>query len=325
MGGSGSTGSSLLKNIINRHSLVFAGGETFIFAKKLCYTNWKSAKKRLTKRGPRGLRNYGYHLYNGTDALLPEYLWNRTDLESMLRSSTSFAQFADQYFVKAMFLSGASIWLEKSPANSACFQMFLQAFGDGKVVHVARNPYDTIASLMARGFDVYYATGIYLLGTASGLVTRSSDRCHTIKYEDLVDRPVTAVSELCDFLGITYQQGMESSRGEQVPSSQLEGWHYDETEDIGTGSVGRFAKLPEEEQDLIMQAVSSIAVSDRGASYYGLDLRSIEQVCSALGYDYYPLTSRSQRSVLQGMRRIDRLTRIKRGYLTGIHYPLMIR
>ena len=35
MGGSGSTGSSLLKNILNRHPDIFSGEETEFFAKKM--------------------------------------------------------------------------------------------------------------------------------------------------------------------------------------------------------------------------------------------------------------------------------------------------
>ncbi len=67
MGGSGSTGSSLLKNILNRNSKIFAGTETSLFCKKGIYFNWSSAKSRLLKRGVRGLRNFGFHIYNGTD------------------------------------------------------------------------------------------------------------------------------------------------------------------------------------------------------------------------------------------------------------------
>ena len=64
MGGSGSTGSSLLKNIMNRHQEIFAGGETAFFAKKMIYDNWLKARSRILKRKLFGLRNFGWHIYN---------------------------------------------------------------------------------------------------------------------------------------------------------------------------------------------------------------------------------------------------------------------
>ena len=109
MGGSGSTGSSLLKNILNRHHDIFSGGETAFFAKKMIYEKWKKARPRVLKRKLFGLRNHGWHIYNGTDLLQQEYLWDEVDLEAALMTSSSLKEFTSIYYEKAMKLKGASI------------------------------------------------------------------------------------------------------------------------------------------------------------------------------------------------------------------------
>ena len=149
MGGSGSTGSSLLKNILNRNQEIFAGGETSFFAKKMVYENWQKAKSKVLKRKFSGLRNHGWHLYNGTDLLQPEYLWDKDDLNAALKETNSLQEFCKVYYDKSLNEARASMWLEKTPANSACFSFFLKAFGQGKAIHMVRNPFDTIASLMS--------------------------------------------------------------------------------------------------------------------------------------------------------------------------------
>ena len=128
MGGSGSTGSSLVKNILNRHPDIFAGEETSFFAKKNIYQNWDKVKKRITSRGIRGLRNHGFHLYNGTDLSENEYLNDQFEIQEMASSSESLAAFCSEYYRKPLSQTEARLWLEKTPANAACFDFFLDHF-----------------------------------------------------------------------------------------------------------------------------------------------------------------------------------------------------
>ena len=325
MGGSGSTGSSLLKNILNRHHEIFSGGETAFFAKKMIYEDWHKAKRRALKRKMFGLRNHGWHIYNGTDLLQQEYLWNKVDLEAALLSSPTLNAFTSTFYEKPLKLKGASIWLEKTPANSACFSFFLNSFPKGKAIHMVRNPFDTIASLMSRGFDLHYATGVYLLNTASGISTNDPNRTHTVKYEDLTHSPEETVREICNFLGVEYISEMLEPQGEVVENAQLQGWKYDETKAIGRGSIGRFNKLSDESQHEILEAVNLIQISGKGKGYYNTKVLNIEEICKVLGYDFYNIGKRSSYNSLKKLQFKDRFTRIRRGYPTGIYYPLEIR
>jgi hypothetical protein len=325
MGGSGSTGSSLLKNILNRHHDIFSGGETAFFAKKMIYKDWQYAKSRVLRRKFFGLRNYGWHLYNGTDLVQNEYLWNKNELGILLRDSNSLSEFTTAFYERPLNGQGSNIWLEKTPANAACFSMFLDSFKESKAIHMVRNPFDTIASLMRRGFDLYYATGIYLLNTASGISCNYTNRTHTVKYEALISDPEGTVREICSFLGINYYDHMLQPQGEYVDNSQLEGWKYDETKAIGKGSVGRFSKLSSDSQNEILEAVNLIQIAPKGKSYYKTDIANIEQICSKLGYDYVSKNSKSSLKELKILQVKDRFARIRRGYPTGFSYPLEIK
>ena len=324
MGGSGSTGSSLLKNILNRHQEVFAGGETAFFAKKMIYENWMKARKRVLKRKFYGLRNHGWHLYNGTDLLQPEYLWKKEELENLLLESKTLKDFTKSYYAKPLQLKRASISLEKTPANAACFSSFLQSYEDGKVIHMVRNPFDTIASLCSRGYNLYYAVGIYLLNTASGLSVQSSNRSITVKYEDLVSSPAATVQGLCRFLDIEYDARMLEPQGEEVHLPKHDGWNYDETKAIGKQAVGRFNKLPESEQDAILEAVNLIFINRRGKTYYDIKVERIKDVCEELGYDFYQIGKKNHLRSLKSDRQKDIRMRLSRGYPTGFYYPLEI-
>ena len=328
MGGSGSTGSSLVKNILNRHSDVFAGEETSFFAKQLIYEDWSRAKTRITKRKLRGLKNLGYHIYNGTDLVQSEYGQTEKEIEALANQSDTLLDFCEGFYQHGLANSGAKFWIEKTPANSACFTLFLDHFCNGKVIHMLRNPYDTIASLWSRGYDLNYAVGIYLLNTASGLSARKyKGRYHEIKYEEVVRQPSETIAKACMFLEIKYNSDMLISKDEEIEVSQLAGWNYDETANIGTEALGRFERLPEEKRIQLLEAVDLIKVSNAGKNYYNIAYSSIKEICEALDYEYYEnykIESSATYSDLKRKMKNDRFERIKRGYATGVHYPLVL-
>jgi hypothetical protein len=325
MGGSGSTGSSLVKNILNRHNDIFAGEETSFFAKRQIYDDWSNAKKRITKRKLTGLKNLGYHIYNGTDLVQNEYRLSITEIDALANQSMTLIEFSDRFFQPALTKSGAKFWIEKTPANAACFTLFLDRFENGKVIHMLRNPYDTIASLWSRGYDLHYSVGIYLLNTSSGLSARSNkERYHEIKYEDVVQKPSKTISEVCSFLEIEFNSEMLISKDEKIEISQLSGWNYDETANIGTKALGRFQRLPEAKRIQLLEAVSLMKVSNAGMKYYSLEYSDIRGICEVLGYKYYEIESSNSYSDLRKNLKKDRFERIKRGYATGLHYPLAL-
>jgi hypothetical protein len=322
MGGSGSTGSSLLKNILNRHTSIFAGEESNLFCKKELYDNFNNSKSRITKRGLFGLKNHGWHVYNGIDLTNNSYDINNAQLIELADNADTFTTFIDS--LKKHFLrSKEHIWLEKTPANATSFRFFLSHFGNGKVIHITRNPLDTIASLMGRGYSLVYAIGIYLINTSAGLSHLSDPRCLTIKYEDLVANQSNTINSLCDFLNIDFDEAMLVSQNEKIAVSQLPGWQYDETANVGAKSVGRFYKLPVEKQNEILNGISGLCINKVGKELFQLELLDIKTIAYALGYELDDsTTNRSSNLKLEIVK--DRLIRIFKRYPTGFKHPLSL-
>ena len=317
MGGSGSTGSSLLKNILGRHPNIFGSQETSLFAKAESYSNWEKIQKRIFKKKWAGLKNYGFHRYDRIDFDPKALGWTLDDIQDIAWHTDDFVEFSNTLFSKVAPSDQSIQWLEKTPANACCFQFFVQKFPTGKIVHTVRDPLDTIGSLVARGQSPYYATSVYLCNTAAALGLRHHAAYHEVKYENLVFSPEDTVRDICGFFGISYQNQMLTPGQEKhLESTTMEGWHYDETEKVQTGAVNRFYSLPIHLQKKILSIISTIGLSEAGAVRYQTDITNILQIAQMYDYSLPDLSSPKRDELSSTRKRLQRehFSRILRGY-----------
>ncbi|NNE25753.1 MAG: sulfotransferase [Saprospiraceae bacterium] len=319
IGGSPSTGSSLLRRILNRNAQVLCNGETALFTKEGLYLNWESAKSKLLSRSFAGLRSMGWHHLVGLTNLA-DYGLQSTDLHGLMeKSPDGFEPFTHEFFSKALMESGKSIWAEKTPANAFAFAYFLDQFPNGKVVHTVRHPLDTISSLINRGTSMFDAIALYLLNASAAMAVEEDSRYYVIKYEDLVSGNEKVIFKLCQFLNIEFSADMlepEDSDG----ADQMEGWAFKETDRIQKGSVGRFNRLDESTRNEIIAHAS--IVKSKYSTY-----KSVFDVGRALRYNHLPdpLENRSLSSTLKKDIAKDKLIRTAKGaYFNMTNYPLYI-
>ena len=317
MGGSGSTGSSLLKNILGRHPKIFGSQETSLFAKAESYSNWERVQKRIFNKKWTGLKNYGFHRYDRIDFDANELGWALEDIQDLAWNTDDVVEFANALFSKVAPEDQSIQWLEKTPANACCFQFFVQKFPNGKILHTVRDPLDTIGSLVARGQSPYYAASVYLCNTAAALGQRHHTAYHEVKYEELVFNPEDTLRAICDFFGISFHEKMLTPGQEKhLESTTMEGWHYDETEKVQTGAVNRFYNLPTHLQKEILVMITSLSLSDLGAVKYQTDITNILQI--ALFYEYslpdLPTPTRDELSATRKRLQREHLSRRLRGY-----------
>lgn len=261
IGCSPSTGSSLLRRMLDRHSEIFCGSETSLFAKPLLYTDWKANKAKLSRSSIFGLNNGGWHNFIGVD-LSSEYLLTKAELRKMTQQDyASFPDFSTAFYKPVLKQSNASLWIEKTPSNAFTLELFLNTFNEGRVIHIVRDPLDVIASLHNRGMDLYNAVAVCLLNMAAALETRNNPRSHLVKYETLISEPTATLKGICHFLGLPYQASMLEPRSNEAGISHMEGWQYDEREPVKEGSIGRFVRLEKDLQTEIRNRASSISVT----------------------------------------------------------------
>lgn len=318
MGGSPSTGSSLLVNILNRHPEIFAGSETYLFLHKDLAENWSTYKSRLLDTGKiRGLKSPAWFRFNGVLLENEDYGWTRRELANLIAQSLTYDIFVNAFFARPLERNEKSIWIEKSPANSFNFKYFAERNPEAKVIQVIRNPYDTAASLFKRGNDAWFSAGRCLFANARALSAAHLPNYYCISYEKLVENPAGEVSKLLSFLNLSTDVNLlEPTAAEQAKIVQMPGWQHNEHGKIGKSSVGRFQKLKPEEQVLLRAAFSSFQLNK---SYVlNPSLQTAEQIFAALKYEYQPEEVKPFKEVLHEARAKDIWARTWRLYPNGL-------
>ena len=289
MGGSPSTGSSLLIRLLNRHPDIFAGKETYLFLHQQLVTDWEKYKHRLLDTNKVfGLKSPGWFVFNGAVLDHKEHSWKKSELKELVKTTSSFQDFVQQYFRKVLIINQKRIWIEKSPANAFNFSFFAAQNPNNQIIHVIRNPYDVVASLLGRNMDVWSAVGRCIFANAMALNAKDYPNYFQISYENLVNDPQKTVAPLLAFLKVPFTETIfNPTQKELTEVVNMPGWQHTETGNINNSSVNRWSKLPETQQRLIKAAFSAFEISPKYIDKYGLELTNSQAVFEALGYPFF--------------------------------------
>lgn len=316
IGGSGSTGSSMFAQLLNRHSRIYCGPETALFSKLELYTGWEKHKSKIPGKG---LRNGSWHRYNGIDLAETDFLWKEKEIQNLTEETNNLEAFANLFFTRVLDANHKDIWCEKTPSNAIAFQQINNRFESGSIIHCVRNPYDTISSLMNRGFNVYYATALYLVNTAAGLSAKGAEIYQEVKYEELVDTPEKILKDIGSSLGFNFEAEMLAPSDEKV---KIEGWAYSESDKIRKGSIGRFEKDHVGKKEQIINAVASLKISDSFCTIHQLQISTIEQICEELNYPFIQGNGKFKK-ILNNQRFVEQWNRLVKGYPYNFsNYPI---
>jgi len=215
VGGCHRSGTSLLRRMLDAHSRIHCGPEVPFF--RDFFGDYRD--------DPLG------HLRFSTTArsILPE----AELLEVMGRAFVETHERAARH-------AGKERWADKSPDNVLYTDEWDRLLGSGWIlVHVVRNPLDTLASMVDRPFpltlppDTEGRAEHYRRYTDAGLAfaRRAPDRCHLLVYEDLVGSAPRVLDELMGWLGeeaeprqldfnsVPHQEGLEDP--EVVRTSEI--------------------------------------------------------------------------------------------------------
>lgn len=321
IGGSPSTGSSLLRQILNRHSEIVCAPETHIWCKYQIFENWDLYKLKYLNRSIFGLDSKGLMHFVGIDiSEIPSY--NREITKNILEQSPDIYTFFRLFMMEFFNLRSGQVYGEKTPANAINFKHILETSDDVMCVHTIRNPYDAIASLVARGKTPLEATGFYLHNCSHGLSNYRNERYVQVRYENLVENPKQELEELLTKLSLDYEERMlEANANKSSVVTKLEGWNYDETEAVKKGSVGRFSRSSQSIKDDIVLYVWYLRLKAKT----NLKFRSIRDINEKLEYETikpnYELHKKD----------FDRLKEFNRSLMRGLDklnanlYPFEIR
>lgn len=194
VGGCGRSGTSLFKEVLNRHPRLACGPETSLF----------------------GLP---FNTANIAD------MWGIPDqeLKQLQAESPNLVHFAESFSNRFLQEEGKARWVEKTPNNIRAIGSLLTWFPNARFVHVIRDGRDVVCSLrhhpnkkivngqivpVQRNNPVEKTARRWLEDTSAGLAYRSHPRVLEVRYESLVADPAAEFGRVCAFIGEAYSPAM---------------------------------------------------------------------------------------------------------------------
>jgi protein-tyrosine sulfotransferase len=196
IGGCGSSGTTLVRHILNRHPAIFCGPESTLFLMRI----------------------------TSPEELADRFGFARPEVSRWRRLSRSRIEFIERFQGACLASSGKQLWADKTPENLRFFPEIRRRFPQAKFVHVVRDGRDVACSLrQARWMSLEKITGGADRGSPEALEacirywaervrfarTLAGDpRYHEIRYEDLLKRPEEALKGLTAFLGVPWDPAL---------------------------------------------------------------------------------------------------------------------
>lgn len=248
--GAGRSGTTLLAAIFSAHSDYACGPETQFFARldeqaltqAISDPSWPAkavqAMQQLTLSKASVLELFGI-----SAADLSAYLNKQPpSVQAMLEALT--ASFAAR--------QGRPCWAEKTPNHLLHLSRIRKLYPDAPIVRILRDPRDAALSLSRLPWtsDSFVANcHMWNDGYRRSRAFFDTDhRCHTLRYEDLVQDPQGVLTRMCEAIGIEFQPSMlrhESSAPSVV--TDVEPWKRGVTTAINAGRLEAWKKeLPVE-------------------------------------------------------------------------------
>jgi sulfotransferase family protein len=140
-------------------------------------------------------------------------------------------------------------WADKTPYYIRHIDEIRRVFPEARIVNLVRDGRDVALSLLRVPFgpaNVWAAAHQWRAAIDAGdqAAERLEDDVLTIRYEDIVANPESAVPSICAFLGVAYAPGMlaiEETPPDRITAGQ-EGWFRELYAGIGAGSVGKWRR-----------------------------------------------------------------------------------
>lgn len=260
IGGCGSSGTTLLRKMINAHPNIGCGPEMSVFDRPKIYrlslshlyTLFRSddfdelddecvypVRFQPMDKSYCGLSEAGHRRF---------YFEEKRDIELMFDQVDNTVDFLELFFEKWTFRIKKRRWAEKTPNNVFTADLILDSYPDAYFINVVRDGRDVVLSLSGRrGTATYVGIFRWLATTKAGLrVQNKRRRVMTVKYEDLVMQTERTLEMVCAFIGEDYDPAMLDYWKEPLPE-EIESHPDNPTKDYGRqpvfkDSIGKWKK-----------------------------------------------------------------------------------
>ena len=177
----------------------------------------------------------------------PEFLENFDDSQTVETKTAWFVGILDSLATE----QNKSIWLEKTPEHMYFIEDIERLLPNAKFIHILRNGMDTIASmyeatrnfsnLWGAGWDLNHCVGRWehAMLTSHKYIKKSNHIF--IRYKDVLDNTTKLLGEICNFMGIEYEDEMLLNYKEKASRLSLNlPWHQGIDRDIKSTKVHKY-------------------------------------------------------------------------------------
>ena len=241
IGGCGRSGTTLLRELVSRHSRIACGPESHILSGLV-------SLKRLSG---------GWQL-------------DRNEVQQLFDTSSSIVRFAEAFFRNYAERQAKPRWADKSPGNVRYIHRLLSRFPNAQFVHIIRDGRDVVCSLRHHPRErivdgVVVQRGVvnpidkcarrWAADVACGLPFRGHPRYTEVRYEELVREPEATLQKLCSFLGEPFEAQMLQAGTDREREAEPGRWlnNANASAEVAQRSIGRWQKdlAPDERQTVV--------------------------------------------------------------------------
>ena len=242
------SGTTLLRLMLSAHSRISISSEgAYIYwLRSRLPSRVKSDLKSLHRQIAPLLEREKFFRPPGFDQLLGWVEQFGADLHSVIT-------FYGTWEARAAGKERLAWWGDNAPYHVYHVPFFNHLFPKSKLILMVRDPRDVCASSKAAlDYDLHTAVGAWEKSLLDGVLAESSlgpERVRRLKYEDLVTAPHARLQDLCDFLGVDYDERMLNYNHSDAAKAvaQLE-HHKNLLRPVFVTSIGRYRQLLTDEE-----------------------------------------------------------------------------
>lgn len=263
--GSGRSGNTLLRRLINNHSALTIPPETYVLAKVI---------KRYRQNSGMKWANLVEYIFAAFE-YHPEFETFDLSLRPLVQElkespnkNRNLAYLLNRFycFCGRQADHGCLRWGDKTPQNTFYLERIFSVFPDAKFVHVLRDGCDVVASYINAGIYKSYEEAAQRWSVSVDLVetfyTHHPGVGITVRYEELVSEPKSTLTKLCGFLEVDYEEQMlqEMNDTSKIRMGDVEKYkhHANVLKPINKNSIGKGrAKLSVDQKTRIEKIIGN--------------------------------------------------------------------
>lgn len=253
--GSGRSGNTLLRRILNNHSELFIPPETYELGRsidqfmKYPFLKWHDQVSLI----------YSNFQFNPEFETFELPILNEINkaVSSIPKEKQSLAYILNEFYMyyRRIHAIDANRWGDKTPLNTFSMEEIHSVFPNAKFIHIIRDPFDSIASYVKSGIytDIKEAAKRYKRSLESAMEYghRHPESYMEIFYANLVREPEKEIMKICFFLGITYESTMLEAKSniDKLGDVVMRKHHANVMKPIDSSNIGK-GKSSLTEQDI---------------------------------------------------------------------------